>query len=103
MLHFSMQMRCPHCDHKFAVCVHADGPLDPQARYVVHCPMNNSQFILPGKLFRPVDHCPAGSVEGREWRPVPPASSGAQPQVRRWWQFWRARALPEGSPDRGCE
>jgi hypothetical protein len=91
MLHFSIQLRCRHCDHTFVVCVHAEEPLDPEARYAAHCPVNNSQFILPSKHFRPVDHCPAGAVEGHLWRSEVPSSTGPQPQVkRRWWQFWLA-------------
>jgi hypothetical protein len=68
-LHFSMRIQCHHCRHTFNVCVHADKPLDPQARYALHCPMNGSRFVVSASVFRPVDCCPKGAVEGVEWQP----------------------------------
>jgi hypothetical protein len=68
-LHFSMRMQCHHCRHTFSVCVHADKSLDPQARYVFHCPRNGSRFVVSASAFRPVDRCPQGAVEGTVWQP----------------------------------
>jgi hypothetical protein len=70
MLHFSTQFRCPQCRHTFAVCVHSDGPLDSQARYVIRCPQDGVPYtvVFSGTL-RPVDSCPKGAVEACAWQP----------------------------------
>lgn len=89
MMHFSMRMRCDKCREVFAACVHAEGPLDPAARYVVHCPSHGGPFVLPAALFRPADSCPEGAVVGIEWRAPPPTPPAPPNTPRRpWWRFW---------------
>jgi phage terminase large subunit GpA-like protein len=68
MIHYAASVRCPHCGHHFAVCLHTNRPLDRTKHYVVSCPSNASRVRVAAAELRPAQACPERAVVIRETR-----------------------------------
>jgi len=74
---------CPHCRHRWQLCVEAANAPSPEQCIVVQCPNDNSSHRFRLTVLKPVKECPTGLTP---WRleDLEPRARPTHP----WWRFW---------------
>ena len=109
MLYFATRMQCPMCRFTFTVWFQTETPPEADARYLVYCPENASDFVLPLSVFKQVKQRPTPGAEAErtaracnkvrlaKWlkildlpeSPPPRPNAPLEPPKLPWWQFWK--------------